>query len=389
MKNNILLFIIGTRPELIKLYPIIKKLKTENISFKILSTGQHKDLLKSYWKLFQIDPDYEMSIMNSNQSLSSLTARAIEAVDIAITEILEKENISFIIAQGDTTSVMVSSMVAFYRQIPFAHIEAGLRSFDFNHPFPEEYNRRLVSIVSEVNFSPTQTSKDNLIKELIDPDKIMVVGNTVIDALELIRNNENFTNYQLNSPILNDLLLINSKICLVTCHRRENHEKINQIIEAIETLANDNYEMNFVWPVHPNPNVKNAILSSNLAKLKNVIITEPLEYLDLLKILEKSNKVISDSGGIQEEAPSFNVPVLILRETTERPEAVTSGYSVLVGNETAAIIDAFYNFRPEEKKFINPYGDGKSSERIVAFFKNINNEVSTLTKLKDYNRKIN
>jgi UDP-N-acetylglucosamine 2-epimerase (non-hydrolysing) len=368
MKNNIILFVIGTRPELIKVFPILKILKDKKVAFKILSTGQHRDLLESYWTLFDVKPDYEMSIISKNQSLSMLTSKAIEAVNNSILEIVENFNINYIVAQGDTTSVMVASMVAFYNKISFVHIEAGLRSFDYHHPFPEEYNRRIVSLISEMNFAPTETSKINLLKEQIKPEKIMVVGNTVVDALELIRNNENFETYQLSNTILNNLLLNNSKICLITCHRRENHEKINQIINAIEKLANQNFDIHFIWPVHPNPNIKDAVITSRLVEMKNVIITDPLEYLDLLKIMEKCSKIISDSGGIQEEAPSFNVPVLILRETTERPEAIDKGYSVLVGNETEKIIDNFYNFIPTEIFFKNPYGDGKASNRIVDFF---------------------
>jgi UDP-N-acetylglucosamine 2-epimerase (non-hydrolysing) len=368
MSKN-LLFIIGTRPELIKIFPIINQLKERNYkNYKIISTGQHKDLLKTYWDIFDIEPDYKLDIIKNSQNLTQLTSKAIIAIDELLTEIENSFRPDVIISQGDTTTVMAASMVAFYKQIPFAHIEAGLRSFNLHHPFPEEFNRKVASIATNYHFAPTDISKQNLLAENIDSAKIHVVGNTVIDTLNFFilsekLNRSTFNNVQLKK---NSLSLNGKKLVLITCHRRENHNDLNNLIIAIDQLSNDYPDLTFVWPVHPNPNVKSKVENSLLSTKKNIIITPPLEYLDLLKVLQNSMIVISDSGGIQEEAPSFKVPVLILRETTERPEAVNIGVSKLVGMDTENIISAFKQFKPIfSENFMNPYGDGNSAKRIV------------------------
>jgi len=367
MQKN-LLFIIGTRPELIKVFPIINYLKKNNYThFKIVSTGQHKDLLETYWKVFDIQPDYKLEIIKKGQNLSRLTAKAIVAIDNLIDKIKEEFIPDIILSQGDTTTVMASSMVAFYHQIKFAHIEAGLRSFDLHQPFPEEFNRKVASITTEYHFAPTEISKQNLLTENTPKNKIYVVGNTVIDTLQYfintgILNKHCFTNHQLKK--LDDIT--SKKLVLITCHRRENHHQLNHLIDAIDELSNKNLDLTFVWAVHPNPNVKDKVESSSLVSKKNIIITSPLDYLDLLKVLQNCNIAISDSGGIQEEAPSFKVPVLILRETTERPEALNLGISKLVGMNKTVIIDNFNHFKPKfDLKNTNPYGDGKSSEKII------------------------
>lgn len=365
--NKKLLFIIGTRPELIKIFPVINYLKAIGYqNFKIVSTGQHKDLLESYWDIFNIQPDYKLDIIKEGQNLTQLTAKAIIAIDQLISDIKNNFNPDIIISQGDTTTVMASSMVAFYHNIKFAHIEAGLRSFDLNHPFPEEFNRKVASITTNYHFAPTEISKNNLIAENMNIENIHVVGNTVIDTLKYFIDADKLSNYHFKDSNLKKITLSSKKLVLITCHRRENHSEINQLIEAIDELSKSNLETIFVWPVHPNPNVKMKVINSVLSKAKNVIITDPLEYLDLLKVLQNSKIIISDSGGIQEEAPSFKVPVLILRETTERPEAVTLGISKLIGINKEKIIDNYYNFKPIFKKnFINPYGDGNSSKKII------------------------
>lgn len=359
-----LLFIIGTRPELIKVFPIINHLKTiGNTNYKVVSTGQHKDLLESYWKVFDINPDYQLDIIKEGQNLTQLTSRAIIAIDELIVTIKNEFNPDIILAQGDTTTVMSASMVAFYNNIEFAHIEAGLRSFNMSHPFPEEFNRKIAGITAKYHFAPTTTSENNLLQENTSKENVFVVGNTVIDTL----------NYFINSKLLEQHKFLNSKLdnisgptVLITCHRRENHSQINSLIEAIDLLSSENEGLNFVWPVHPNPNVKSKVENSILTTKPNVFITSPLEYLDLIKIISISSKIISDSGGIQEEAPTFGVPVLILRETTERPEAVNLGLSKLVGMDKNEIITNFKNFNPKIKIGSgNPYGDGKTSKRII------------------------
>lgn len=361
--NKNILFIIGTRPELIKMFPIINYLKSVgNKSYMVVSTGQHKELLQPYWKVFDIKPDYELDIIKKGQNLSSLTVRAIAAIDQLLLRMADNFIPEVIVAQGDTTTVMASSMVAFYHNIKFAHVEAGLRSGDLQNPFPEEFNRKVAGITATYHFSPTKTAKENLLNENVDEGIIHVVGNTVIDTLHYFKNSKILAEHQFVCKELIDV----KDMVLITCHRRENHLYLNELIDAIDDLSRGNKQLTFVWPVHPNPSVKDHVLSSKLASIGNVILTAPLEYLDLLKVMASSKVIISDSGGIQEEAPSFNVPVLILRESTERPEAVDLGFSKLVGMSKVKIIDAFYNFKIKNGENItNPYGDGNSSERII------------------------
>ncbi len=363
-----ILFIIGTRPELIKLFPLINQLRVNGYSnYKVVSTGQHKDLLESYWRVFNIQPDYQLDIIKADQNLTQLTARAIIAIDSLIGKIKDSFSPDVIISQGDTTTVMASSMVSFYHNIPFAHIEAGLRSFNLQHPFPEEFNRKVASISTKYHFAPTEISKDNLLMENVPMENIHVVGNTVIDTLNYFISSNTIDNYVFsNKQLKTNLTLETNNLVLITCHRRENHKDLNQLIEAINELSQKNPDLVFIWPVHPNPNVKVAVKSSSLLKKNNIIITEPLEYLDLLKVLKHAKIAISDSGGIQEEAPSFKVPVLILRETTERPEAVNIGVSMLIGMDKEKIITNFNTFRPKfPNDFTNPYGNGKAAESIV------------------------
>jgi UDP-N-acetylglucosamine 2-epimerase len=359
-----LLFIIGTRPELIKIFPIINYLKSINYTFyKIVSTGQHKDLLEAYWNMFNIQPDYRLDIIKEGQNLTQLTAKAIIAIDELIIKLENEFKPDIIISQGDTTTVMAASMSAFYHSIPFAHIEAGLRSFNMQHPYPEEFNRKIAGITAEYHFSPTTTSKQNLLLENIPENKIHVVGNTVIDTLQYFIRSNAIRNHLFLNP---KLIGLQNNCVLITCHRRENHIDLENLIEVVDTLSSENKSLTFIWPVHPNPNVKNKVLNSCLDKKENVIITEPLEYLDLIKLISISEKVISDSGGIQEEAPTFKVPVLVLREATERPEGISMGLSKLVGMDKSSIIYGFNYFKPKfNSDTVNPYGDGKSSERIV------------------------
>lgn len=357
-------FIIGTRPELIKVAPIIWEIKKTDIAYDVVNTAQHKDLLEPYWKTFDIEPTHVLDVMVSGQNLSSLTSRTINQIQDYIDTVKIKPSV--IIAQGDTTTVMASSMVSFYNNIKFAHIEAGLRSFDFDNPFPEEYNRRIAAIAADFHFCPTKISENNLINEGISQEKIFVVGNTVVDSLSKISKSEKFT----QSKWINDELRnIESydKVVLITCHRRENHGRnLTEIIKTIEDLAKLNTSIYFVWPLHPNPNIKQKVLDSDLSKLDNVLLTVPLEYLDVLKLLKIAFCAISDSGGIQEEAPSFNTPVLVLRDTTERPEGVTSGVAFLVGANKNRISSKFNELKHQNIIFnSNPYGDGKSSYRIV------------------------
>jgi UDP-N-acetylglucosamine 2-epimerase (non-hydrolysing) len=363
-----IVFIVGTRPELIKLAPVINKFINEKYIIEILNTAQHKDLLNPYWDTFGLKPTAELDVMKEGQSLAELTAAVIVGIQNYLDSLQFKPN--FIMAQGDTTTVMATSMVSFFNKIKFLHLEAGLRSWDLENPFPEEYNRRIASIVASHHFCPTDISKMNLLGEGVTEESISVVGNTVIDSLNLVRKQFSF-----DSPIFknNELNSIKSydKIVLITCHRRENHgDNLIEIIEAINKLIFNYPNICFVWTIHPNPNVKNKVLS-NLKMADNIKLLAPLDYIDLLKLLSICNCVISDSGGIQEEAPSFSVPVLILRDVTERPEAVNAGISFLVGANQQRIISTFdFVINSEMDIKENPYGDGTSSDRIFEIIQN-------------------
>ncbi len=365
-----ILLVIGTRPELIKVAPVVIKLKdNKNYNFKVVNTGQHKELLNKYWKAFNFEPDYNLDIITKGQDLSNLTIKAIGRFNDLINQLIEKnEKPSVILAQGDTTTVMATSMVAFYHGIKFFHLEAGLRSFDLQQPFPEEFNRKVASIVATHHLAPTETAKKNLLNEKIDSEKISIVGNTVIDALNIIQNSGDFKNLVFEDDSINLKIKKYNQVVLITCHRRENqNQNLQNLIYAINKLATENQHLLFIWPVHANPNIKNYVLNSNLANLENVILSEALEYMEILKIMQNCKIILTDSGGIQEEAPSFKVPVLVLREKTERPEAVELGFSKLVGCDIDLIIDNFYNFNPDFSNMTqSPYGDGKSAEKIVS-----------------------
>lgn len=375
MRPNKLLFIIGTRPELIKIFPVVNELKKRgNTNFKILATGQHKSLLDQYWKLFDIRPDYELDVMVKGQDLAELTAKTILQINNLLTDIEVDSKPDYIIGQGDTTTVMVASMVAFYNNIQYVHIEAGLRSFDLGHPFPEEYNRKLASIATEIHFAPTILAKNNLLKEGVSENKIEVVGNTVIDALHFFIKNGQLRKHKFTEKTLHQ---IKGDCVLITCHRRENHNLLDNLIYAVKELAGKYPETTFVWSLHPNPKVYNYVLNSTVSQIENVLLVKPLEYLDLLKVISKSRIILTDSGGIQEEAPTFRVPLLILRDKTERPEAVDVGVSRLVGMDSDRIIEEFINFNPIfNDDFQNPYGDGKASIRILdkIFYNEIKNK---------------
>lgn len=349
-----LMFFIGTRPEGIKMAPVINKFKESDFTINVCNTGQHKELLDQTLSFFQIKPDFDLAVMEPNQSLEMLNSKLL----LAISDILEKEKPNLIFVHGDTSTCFVSSLAAFYKKIPIAHIEAGLRTNNKFSPFPEEINRVLVSKLADYHFSPTELAAKNLIKEGINKDKVFVTGNTVIDAL--------FDTISKIKEIDKE-----EKIILITGHRRENFGKgFENIFSAIKNLAQKNIDYNFIYPVHPNPNVKN-LAEKFFNKLNNVQLIAPLDYFEFVEMMQKSYLIITDSGGIQEEAPSLGIPVIVTRETTERPEAVSSGTVILVGNDAKMLEDQvnkliknkeYYN---SFKKLQNPYGDGKSSERIL------------------------
>ena len=359
-----ILSVFGTRPEAIKMAPVLTELnKYPEITSIVCVTAQHREMLDQVLELFEIKPDYDLSIMQPNQSLAEITARALTKLD----EVLIKENPDWVLVQGDTTTAMVGALAAFYHQIKVGHVEAGLRSFDKYQPFPEEINRKIATSISDLHFAPTEVSKQNLLCEGVNESIIEVTGNTVIDALLQVAEKP----YDWNSSPLSGIPR-NKKIVLVTAHRRENHgEPLHNICAALRSLAEQFSDVQIVYPVHLNPNVQ-KIVRATLGDIANVTLLEPLEYLPLVHLMKQSYFVITDSGGIQEEAPGLGKPVLVLREVTERPEGVTAGTVKLVGTDAAMILREATNLLmnvaayQEMSQAVNPYGDGKASTRIVA-----------------------
>lgn len=368
MKSKIV-FIIGTRPELIKVYPIIHQFKEMSFTdYVLVNTGQHKEMLDPFWDFFSLQPHYTLNVMQPGQSLSSLLAKSLSATEELLL-MLQNDGIKpeLILAQGDTTSVMAASLAAFYNKIPFYHLEAGLRSNNLRHPFPEELNRKVAGIVADFHYAPTTNAVEQLLREGVKKEHILLTGNTVVDAIELIRKSDAFLNVQFNDKRIQNIVDNGLSVVLITCHRRENHEALSDIIDAVMQLSAQLPETLFVWPVHANPGVKNAVYASGLSQASNVVLCEPLNYLEILKLMSVCTKIITDSGGIQEEAPSFGVPVLVLRDATERPESQQHGFSVLVGNQTEKIVNAFHEFTISKTATgVNPFGDGHAAKRIVS-----------------------
>ncbi len=318
--------IYGTRPEFLKLFPLIIEFKKNHTNVCIINTGQHDSMLTDLENSFGIEPNFSLSVQSKNFTNSNLIAKLINE----LSNVIHQENIQKIIAQGDTFTVLCSSLVAFMEQRKFYHIEAGLRTSNIKLPFPEEYNRRVVSLGSDINFSPTTLSSTNLSKENINPKSIVQVGNTIVDMIQYVLNIENIEiSYQ-------------NKV-FITAHRRENiGVPLQQIATAILELATENPEIEFHWALHPNPNTRKLILEIFNNKPENVIFTEPLDYTEAIKKMAASRLLISDSGGIQEEAPSLQKRVLILREETERPEVLDCNCGILVGSNIKIIKENFY-----------------------------------------------
>ena len=362
--------IFGTRPDTIKMAPIIKELENEAEHFKLITiaTAQHRQMLDQVLDVFKIKPDYDLNIMKPSQTLATITKNTIEELDL----IFEKEKPDLVLVQGDTTTTFVGSLAAFYRQIPVGHIEAGLRTNDKNNPFPEEINRRLTSTITDLHFAPTQTAKDALLVENISSGKIYVTGNTVIDALSYSVSKE----YIFSSEPLNLIINQNKKTILVTMHRRENlGEPMKSACNAIKILALCYGDYNFIFPVHLNPKVQ-EVVHSILDGVANVFLIKPLDYLDFVNLMSKCYLILTDSGGVQEEGPHFGIPILVLREVTERPEAVDFGTVKLVGLNENNIFKTANSLLSNKEEYIkmatavNPYGDGFSAKRTIQIIKN-------------------
>ncbi len=362
--------IFGTRPDTIKMAPIIKEFEqqTEHFQLITIATAQHRQMLDQVLDVFNIKPDYDLNIMKPSQTLATITKNTIVELDL----IFEKEKPDLVLVQGDTTTTFVGSLAAFYRQIPVGHIEAGLRTNDKNNPFPEEINRRLTSTITDLHFAPTQTAKEALLVENVNSENIFVTGNTVIDALSYSVKKD----YVFSSDKLNKIIDQDKKIILVTMHRRENlGEPMKSACHAVKNLALTYKDYNIIFPVHLNPKVQD-VAQSILGNILNIFLIEPLDYLDFVNLMSKSYLILTDSGGVQEEGPHFGIPILVLREVTERPEAVEYGTVKLVGLDEHNIFSTADNLLNNEDEYIkmasavNPYGDGLSAKRTLQIIKN-------------------
>lgn len=370
-----ILIVFGTRPEAIKMAPLVKAFQNHPAQFetRVCVTAQHREMLDQVLSLFEIVPDYDLNIMKPGQDLYDITANVL----LGMKNVLQEYKPDIVFVHGDTTTTFAASLAAFYQQIQIAHIEAGLRTGDIYSPWPEEANRQLTTQIAAYHFAPTPTSEANLLKENVKNENIIVTGNTVIDALFLALEKIQ-TNSSLEQDIIAKLSSLfpfdpNKKMVLVTGHRRENHgQGFINICTALKTLAENNPDIDIVYPVHLNPNVQKPV-KEILGDIGNVHLIEPLQYEGFIYLMDQSYFIITDSGGVQEEAPSLGKPVLVMRDTTERPEALEAGTVKLVGTDTAKIIaeaqllldsDEAYNTM---SKAHNPYGDGKACEKVIHF----------------------
>lgn len=374
------MLVFGTRPEAIKMCPLVREFKKHPADFEtiVCVTGQHREMLHQVLDIFDVKPDYDLAIMKEGQDLYDVTSRVLTGMR----DVLDKEKPDVVLVHGDTTTSMAAALAAFYRQIPVGHVEAGLRTNNIYSPWPEEMNRQITGRIATYDFSPTLLSRDNLLREGVDPQKITVTGNTVIDALQQvvlrIKND-----HELQEKLAADLVehgydtSRNRRLVLITGHRRENFgEGFLNICRGIKDLSEKYPDVDFVYPMHLNPNVRRPIKEIfGEERKENLFFIEPLDYLDFVFLMEKSHLVLTDSGGIQEEAPGLGKPVLVMRDTTERPEALEAGTVRLVGTDRDLIVGEVSALLDDENhylsmsKAVNPYGDGQACERIVEILK--------------------
>ena len=377
MKKILLVF--GTRPEAIKMAPLIKKFKEYSDTFdvRVCITAQHRQMLDQVLKIFEITPDFDLDIMKDGQDLYDITSRVL----VGLKEILVNYHPDVVLVHGDTTTTLAASLAAFYQKILVGHVEAGLRTNDIYSPWPEEINRQVTSRIAQYHFAPTSKAKANLLKENVTPDTIYVTGNTVIDALNMVVDRIK-TDKRLSESLYlklqqNGYEVSEKKFILVTGHRRENFgQGFLNICNALKQIAKKNPGVDIVYPVHLNPNVRKPV-NEILANSDNIFLIEPLEYEEFVYLMSHSYLILTDSGGIQEEAPSLGKPVLVMRDTTERPEAVEAGTVKMVGTNVETIVNETQNLIDNEKEYQkmahshNPYGDGKACLRIVEVLKDI------------------
>lgn len=383
-KKKILL-VFGTRPEAIKMFPLIKCLKQHPNEFESLVcvTGQHRDMLDQVMNLFQINPDFDLDIMQQGQDLYDVTTKVL----LGMRDIFLQSRPDLVLVHGDTTTSMATALAAFYQKIDVGHVEAGLRTYNKYSPWPEEINRQITGRLAKYHFAPTDWNKKNLLAEGIDSQSVFITGNTIIDALqmvlEMINSNENLQNdikNQLSNCGYNvDRLLQNKKLVLITGHRRENFgEGLENVCKALKTLSDNFPDVDFVYPVHPNPNVREPIKKVlGEAISNNIFLLEPLDYFPFVYLMSKSNILLTDSGGIQEEATALNKPILVMRDTTERPETLNLGFVKLVGTNYDLIVSEVSQLLNKSlssanvPKYASPYGNGKAAEKIVEILSNV------------------
>ncbi|WP_424494760.1 non-hydrolyzing UDP-N-acetylglucosamine 2-epimerase [Salinimicrobium sp. GXAS 041] len=377
MKKLLLCF--GTRPEAIKMAPVIHELKKQEIAFKVCVTAQHREMLDQVLDFFEITPDYDLDLMRAGQTLNGLSASIFTGIDKVFDDWLRQaqpdSNTQFgvVLVHGDTTTASMIAQATFHRQIKVGHVEAGLRTYNKTSPFPEEINRQLISRIADVHFTPTEKASSNLLKEGIPVERIALTGNTVVDSLHWAA--EKLAGKKLSQEIFGLKALLNNdnKLVLVTGHRRENFgEGLEEIGEALLKLSNRT-DLEILYPVHLNPNVKDPV-QKRLGNKPNIHLVSPVAYPTMLWLMQRAVVIISDSGGVQEEAPAFGTPVLVTREYSERMEGVEAGFSVLVGTNRQKIVEEatrLLNNPPDLSNRQNPYGDGKAAERIVQFLKGL------------------
>ena len=363
-----ILLCFGTRPEAIKMAPLYLALKKQAVfEVKVCVTAQHREMLDQVLNFFEIVPDYDLDVMQANQTLNGLSAQILSKMDA----VLIASKADLVLVHGDTTTSTMVALAAFHLGIKVGHVEAGLRTYNKKSPFPEELNRQLTGRIADFHFAPTQKASENLLNEGVMKSAIEVTGNTIVDALyfTLQKIERGFTTKIIET--LKNNINFSKKVVLVTGHRRESFgEGFNNLCKALLEIAG-NKEVEIVYPVHLNPNVQKTV-SEMLSDVENIHLIEPLDYPSFVWLMRKSSLIISDSGGIQEEAPSFNIPVLVTRETTERDEGITAGFSFLVGTNTAKIVEMankLLHSKLQKKEKPNPYGDGKASDRIFNLLK--------------------
>ena len=359
------LIVFGTRPEAIKMAPVVKELQRRSDEFQtiVYVTGQHREMLDQVLDIFEIKPDYDLNIMQPGQDLYDVSSRIL----LGMRDVLATENPDIVLVHGDTSTSTFAALAAFYQHIPVGHVEAGLRTYNIYSPWPEEMNRQLNSRLCTWHFAPTETARQNLLKEHVDDEHIVVTGNTVIDALHWVVA----SGKTVAPPFGRDE---HRRMVLITGHRRENFgDGMEHICQAINALAKQFPNVDFVYPIHLNPNIHKPVHDIINSSLKNIYLLEPLNYLEVVGMMQQCTRVLTDSGGIQEEAPAFGKPVLVMRDTTERPEAIEAGTARLVGTNKSTIVETVAHLLTDQNAYnnmahaANPFGDGHAAERIADF----------------------